>query len=192
MRGRSKGPAALEVMADLWALTHALESRSKWMKRVYGVSGPQFLLVRLLGMNHGCSPSEAARLLSLHAGTVTHLVAGLEALGMVRRSDDRRDGRRVELTLTERGRRLTRINAGTVQRAVERALDRARPGEAVRATAFIRKLAAELTPPVAGRNSGVRGWEGVDAGPLGRRKTEGRSSLRPARVGTGRRRRHLS
>jgi len=136
----------IEIMQDLWALAHALEARSKWMKRVYGVSGPQLLLIRLLGVNPGCSPSEAARYLSLHAGTVTHLVAGLEALRMVRRATDSRDGRRVQLLLTSRGRRLTRLRAGTVHEAVGRTLARVKPAEATTATGFIRKLAAELTP----------------------------------------------
>ncbi len=146
MTVRRQGLEVVEAMEHLWGLTHALEARSKWMKRAYGVSGPQLLLVRLVAMKPGCSPGEAAEALRLHAGTVTRLVTGLEALGMMRRTGHGEDGRRVRLDLTARGRRLTRLRAGTVHRAVARALAGARPGEAAAATAFIRRLAAELMP----------------------------------------------
>jgi len=146
MRAKVRRAQVIEVMEDIWALTHALEARSKWMKRAYGVSGPQLLLIRIVGMNPGCSPSEAARHLRLHAGTVTHLVAGLEKIGMMRRSEHNGDGRRVRLTLTRRGQRLTRLSVGTVHQAVGRTLASAAHGEAAAARTFISKLAAELTP----------------------------------------------
>jgi DNA-binding MarR family transcriptional regulator len=146
MKAKRNGPEVIDVMEDLWALTHALEARSKWMKRTYGVSGPQLLLIRIVGMNPDCSPSEAARRLRLHAGTVTRLVLGLERLGMMRRSEHRGDGRRVRLGLTNRGRRLTRLSVGTVHQAVGRALAVAKRGQVAAATAFIRKLASELMP----------------------------------------------
>ncbi len=146
MMPKRDGSGVLEAMEDLWGLTHALEARSKWMKRAHGVSGPQLLLIRIVGTNPGCSPGEAARQLRLHAGTVTRLAAGLEALGAVRRAGHGGDGRRVRLMLTSRGRRLARLSAGTVHRAVARVLAGARPGEAAAATAFIRRLAAELMP----------------------------------------------
>lgn len=146
MKARGARPNVIEVMQDLWSLTHALEARSKWMKRVYGVSGPQFLLIRIVGKNPGCSPSQAARHLRLHAGTVTRLAAGLQVLGMIRRGGHGRDRRRVRLTLTGRGRWLNRFSAGTVQQALERTLGEARAREVTAATALIRRLADELAP----------------------------------------------
>ena len=146
MTANGAGPEALEVMEAIWAPTHALEARSKWMRRAYGVSGPQLLLVRVVGRNPGCSPGEAARHMRLHAGTVTRLVAGLERRGLMRRAEHGADGRRVRLALTGRGRRLTRLSAGTVHRTVGRALAGARRGEVAAATSFIRKLAAALMP----------------------------------------------
>lgn len=143
---RRKRPDPIGVMEGLWALSHALEARSKWMKRVYGVTGPQRLLIRVVGMAPNCSPGDAARRLRLHAGTVTRLAAALEGLGMLRRSKHPRDGRRIRLTLTEQGRRLNHTRAGTVHLAVATTLARAKPGPATVATAFIRKLTAELTP----------------------------------------------
>jgi len=146
MRSGRGGLGAIEVMEALWALAHALEARSKWMKRAYGVSGPQFLALRVVGGNPGCSPGEAARHLRLNAGTVTRLVAGLEGLGMMRRSGHGRDRRKVRLALTGRGRQLTRVSAGTVQQAVASALAEAKAGEAEAAVAFLRRLAERLMP----------------------------------------------
>ncbi|HVP69228.1 MAG TPA: MarR family transcriptional regulator [Anaeromyxobacteraceae bacterium] len=146
MKTMRKDSQVIEVMEDIWALTHALEARSKWMMRTYDVSGPQLLLIRIVGVNSGCSPSQAARHLRLHAGTVTRLVAGLERAGVMRRSAHDRDGRKVRLTLTRRGRRLARLSVGTVHRAVGRTLAGAGHGEVACAKSFMRRLAAELMP----------------------------------------------
>ena len=73
----------LDVMQVLWALAHALEARSKRMQRDLGVTGPQRLLLRVVGQSPGCGPGEAARRLSLNPGTVSRLAAGLERRKLV-------------------------------------------------------------------------------------------------------------
>ncbi len=138
----------MAVMEGLWALVHALQARSRWMKRRYGVTGPQRLLVRAVGADPGCAPGEAARRLRLDAGTVTRLAAGLERLGLLHREGDPGDRRRVRLTLTERGRRLDHTTIAAADRAVDAALARFRPGGAA-AAALIRRLTADLMPASA-------------------------------------------
>ena len=39
----------LEFMRVLWAVDHALQSTSKWMEVRLGVTGPQRLVIRMIG-----------------------------------------------------------------------------------------------------------------------------------------------
>jgi DNA-binding MarR family transcriptional regulator len=151
MKHRPTTPAVLEVMQTLWALAHALEARSKWMHRNLGVTGPQRLLIRVIGESPGCSPGEAARRLTLYPGTASRLANGLVRAGLVRREEDRTDGRRRRLVLARRGEAVNRHNQGTVEAAVRDALASATPGEARMARKFIRRLTESLTVPEAAR-----------------------------------------
>jgi DNA-binding MarR family transcriptional regulator len=152
MKHRPTTPAVLEVMQTLWALAHALEARSKWMHRNLGVTGPQRLLIRVIGETPGCSPGEAARKLTLNPGTASRLATGLERAGLVRREDDQADGRRRRLILTRRGEAVNRHHQGTVEAAAREALASATPGEARMARKFIRRLTESLTVPADGRS----------------------------------------
>ena len=156
MKHRPTTPAVLEVMQVLWALAHALEARSKWMHRNLGVTGPQRLLLRVIGESPGCSPGEAARRLSLNPGTASRLATGLERAGLVRREEDQADGRRMRLILTRRGEVVNRHHQGTVEAAARDALASATLGEARLARRFIRRLTESLTVPKA-RQKRARG-----------------------------------
>jgi len=136
----------LETMQGLWGLAHALEARSKWMHRRFGVTGPQRLLLRVIGGSPGCSPGDAARQLRLHKATVTRLLAGLERLKLVERHADTIDARRQRLALTAKGRRVYALKAGTVEAAVQTTLHAAPPREHQAALRFISRLTDALTP----------------------------------------------
>jgi DNA-binding MarR family transcriptional regulator len=151
MKHLPKTPAVLEVMQTLWALAHALEARSKWMHRNLGVTGPQRLLLRVIGESPGCSPGEASRKLTLNPGTTSRLASGLERAGLVRREEDQADGRRIRLVLTRRGDVVNGHHQGTVEAAAREALAAATPGEARMARKFIRRLTELLTVPENGR-----------------------------------------
>ena len=141
----------LDVMQVLWALAHALEARSKRMHRDLGVTGPQRLLLRVVGQSPGCGPGEAARRLSLNPGTVSRLAAGLERRKLVRRELDQMDGRKQRLVLTARGKHLNGQHRGTVEGAVREALAGATASEVRLARKFIRRLTESLTVPNPGR-----------------------------------------
>jgi DNA-binding MarR family transcriptional regulator len=131
-------------MQTLWALDHALEARSKWMLRNLGVTGPQRLLLRIIGESPGCSQGVAAARLRLDPGTVSRLVSGLERQGLIQRGLDPADGRKHRLTLTRRGEALNAQVRGTVEAAVVEALQAASPQEVRQARKFIRQLTERL------------------------------------------------
>lgn len=120
----------LAFMSALWALDHALHRTSKHMAATIGVTGPQRLVVRIIGRNRSVTAGELARTLHLHPSTVTGVLARLEAGGMIRREADARDRRRTRLVLTSKGRRVYLSTSGTVEEAIERVLARVKAGEA--------------------------------------------------------------
>jgi DNA-binding MarR family transcriptional regulator len=108
----------LEFMRLLWAITHGLQTHSKRMAATLGITGPQRLVIRIVGRFPGASPGGLARILHLDPSTLTGVLRRLEAAGLLRRRRDPRDGRRVVLRLTAAGRRVDVLTSGTIESAM--------------------------------------------------------------------------
>lgn len=100
-------------------LCFALHSTSLAMTKVYkphldalGVTYPQYLVLLVLWERDGLGVSEIGARLFLDSGTLTPLLKRLEAQGLVDRSRDPEDERRVEVRLTDSGRALKQDAAG--------------------------------------------------------------------------------
>ncbi|HEX5102019.1 MAG TPA: MarR family transcriptional regulator [Polyangiaceae bacterium] len=136
----------------LWAVTHGMESISKRMRRTVGVTGPQRLVIRLIGRGGRVAPGELAEILHVHPSSLTGVLRRLERAGLVRRTPDPGDGRRVILALTSRGQMLNDQDRGTVESAVKRMLRRAPAAHAAATrevlSAFASELAADTRPAV--------------------------------------------
>jgi DNA-binding MarR family transcriptional regulator len=117
-------PEVLEFMQVLWRVVHGLEQRSKRMAATTGITGPQRLVVRLVGLNPGMSAAELAPVLHLHPSTVTGLLRRLEGRGLLVRETHAADRRRAVLTLSAKGRQINRTKTGTAESNVGRALQR--------------------------------------------------------------------
>ena len=124
----------LEFLRTLWELDHALQSASKRMARKKGVTGPQRLVLRILGKFPQLSPSQLAVILHLHPSTLTGVLKRLEQRKLLARRVDPRDRRRSFLGLTPKGRAVDLDAAQTVESVVEKLLARI-PPERVRTTA---------------------------------------------------------
>jgi len=68
------------------------------MASSFGITGPQRLVVRLIGRHPDISAGELAHVLHVHKSTITGVVQRLEARGLVRRATDTSDARRMHLT----------------------------------------------------------------------------------------------
>jgi DNA-binding MarR family transcriptional regulator len=112
-------------MRQLWGVAHGLQSRSKRMEAELGITGPQRLVIRILGQAPGTTAGAIARSMCVHPSTLTGVLRRLEARGIVKRARDDADARRSLLELTAEGKKLNRKKSGTVELAVERALERA-------------------------------------------------------------------
>ncbi|MBA3463052.1 MAG: MarR family transcriptional regulator [Deltaproteobacteria bacterium] len=134
----------LGFMRALWELTHALQVSSKRMARVLGVTGPQRLVIRVVGQSPGITARDLATSLGLHPSTLTGVLDRLEKQAFLIRSVDPSDRRRARFDLTARGKRVDRERKGTVEAAVKRALARADAGTVAKTHRMLALLVAEL------------------------------------------------
>jgi DNA-binding MarR family transcriptional regulator len=112
----------LEFMRLLWAVDHALQTRSKRMAATLGVTGPQRFVIRIVGRFPGISAGQLAEILHLHPSTLTGILRRLERAGLLTRRRDRRDGRRAMLGLSAAGRRLETRTGGTIEAVMQAVL----------------------------------------------------------------------
>ena len=144
----------LQFMQRMWDFVHALDVRSKRMMKSIGVTGPQRLVIRIVGQKPGQTASEIAAILGKHPSTLTGVIKRLERQRLVRRRLDPRDGRRVLLSLTDEGRALDVAQEGTVESAVEDVLS-ILPRERVEAAReVLGAIARSLEKPASARMPG--------------------------------------
>src|SRR5262245_1489593 len=96
----------LQFMQRVWDLVHALDVRSKRMVKAVGVTGPQRLVIRIIGQKPNQTASQIAETLDKHPSTLTGVLARLEQRGMITRHVDPEDRRRARFTLTASGRKI--------------------------------------------------------------------------------------
>lgn len=140
----------IDLMRALLHVSHGIERVSMRMEAELGVTAQQRLVVRVVGRHPGITPGRLAEHLHLDPGTISALVRRLEAKGLLRRAADPRDGRRITLGLTERGRALDRPQTGTVEQILDQVVDAEDPATRREVLAFLTKLAERLEDAAAG------------------------------------------
>lgn len=134
----------LEFMRALWGLNHALESTSRRMKARFGVTGPERMVVRLVGRYPGISAGDLARILQVHPSTITGLLKRLVARGVLTRRADTADARRALLALTRKGTAVDAVKNGTVEAALTTALESLPTRDVLAAAAVMAELKRAL------------------------------------------------
>ena len=132
----------LDFMRLLWSIEHGLQRISKRMESELGITGPQRLVLRLVGRFPGLSAGDLAHIIHLHPSTITGILQRLAARGLLERERDSGDRRVVRLRLKPRAAIYTKRAAGTAERVVTLALNRvgaANVGAARRVLAEIAK-----------------------------------------------------
>jgi MarR family transcriptional regulator, organic hydroperoxide resistance regulator len=166
--GVSELPDVLQFMQLLWAVVHGLEKTSKRMSHEIGVTGPQRLVLRVVGLFPGLSAGDLATILHVHPSTLTGVLQRLVRQRLVVRVDHPRDRRRAVLRLTARGTHVNRVTRGTVESAIAEALDGVSDRDRMATRRVLARLADHLegaasegrnqsrfrTSPRAGRGQG--------------------------------------
>ena len=134
----------LDFMRLIWAVDHGLQSLSKRMHASLGLTGPQRVALRVLGRVPRITAGDLAGILRVHPSTLTGVLHRLEGRGLVRRTRDTEDGRRVRLELTSRGRKFDVPSPGTVEAVVARVLSGIPPARIRTAAELLAAVAAAL------------------------------------------------
>jgi DNA-binding MarR family transcriptional regulator len=146
-------PDVLEFMQLLWAVAHGLEKTSKRMAGDLGVTGPQRLALRVVGLFPGVSAGDLAAILHVHPSTLTGVLQRLTAQRWLRRGDDPGDRRRTILRLTSRGARINTAKRGTVESAVAEVLDDVSVRDRNATRRVLERLARRLGAPAKNPSS---------------------------------------
>jgi len=134
----------LDFLRLLWSVEHGLQRLSKRMQGELGITGPQRLVLRVVGQFPGLSAGELAEIVRLHPSTITGILQRLVTRGLLRRERDPGDGRRARLWLKPRARAFTRTSRGTVEKAVTAALKRVGASDAFAARRVLVEVARGL------------------------------------------------
>jgi MarR family transcriptional regulator, organic hydroperoxide resistance regulator len=137
----------LDFMRLLWSIEHGLQRMSKRMEGELGITGPQRLVLRVVGRFPGLSAGELANIVRLHPSTITGIVQRLVASGLLERERDPADSRRVRLQLKPRAVVYTGTALGTVEKSVREALNRVGASNVRAARKVLAEVARRLNPP---------------------------------------------
>ena len=158
-------PDVLQFMQLLWAVVHGVERTSKRMNAEIGVTGPQRLVLRVVGLFPGISAGHLAAELRVHPSTLTGVIQRLVGQRLLARADDPGDRRRAVLSLTARGARLNAVRHGTVEAAIAEALDGVSDRDRAATRRVLDRLAAQL-----GRSGGAAREAAPRPAPSGARR----------------------
>lgn len=136
----------LDFMKLLWAVNHGLEATSKQLESKTGITGPQRLVIRLVGKYPGISAGRLAEILHLHPSTLTGVLRRLEVRGLLERKADTSDARRALFSLTPKGREVDITRGGTIEATIRRALKRLKPADVRAAQHVLEVVAVSLEP----------------------------------------------
>lgn len=137
----------LDFMRLLWSIEHGLQKMSKRMENDVGITGPQRLVLRVVGQFPGMSAGDLAHVVRLHPSTITGILQRLVSRGLVARERDPLDSRRAQLRITPAAAVYIRDSAGTVERAVRKALRKAGATRVQTASAVLEAVASTLNQP---------------------------------------------
>jgi DNA-binding MarR family transcriptional regulator len=137
------GPV-LDFMRLLWSIEHGLQRMSKRMEGELGITGPQRLVLRVVGQFPGLSAGELAHIVRLHPSTITGILQRLVAKGFLERTRDPGDSRRARLRLKPGAVVHTRTSPGTVEKVVTQVLNRIGASNVRAARRVLAEIAQEL------------------------------------------------
>jgi DNA-binding MarR family transcriptional regulator len=112
----------LDFLRLLWSIDHSLRRTSKRMELSRGITGPQRLVIRIVGRFPGITAGQLAEILHVHPSTLTGILKKLHGRRLITRRPDLRDRRREFLGLTPAGREHDLNTEETIESAVQRVI----------------------------------------------------------------------
>lgn len=115
------------VMDSLRSLVRALRISTRAVEKAIGISGAQLFVLQQLEYAPARSVNELADRTSTHQSSVSTVVSRLVERGLVTREPSAEDARRMEISITERGRKLLDAAPRTAQSRMLEAMHRMPP-----------------------------------------------------------------
>jgi DNA-binding MarR family transcriptional regulator len=112
------------VMDSLRAIVRAVRISTRAVEKAIGISGAQLFVLQQLDDSPARSVNELADRTSTHQSSVSTVVSRLVERGLVKREPSADDARRMEISITERGRRLMQTAPRTAQSRMQEAMTR--------------------------------------------------------------------
>src|SRR3954462_7041911 len=84
----------LDFMRLLWSVEHGLQRMSKRIESDLGITGPQRLVLRVVGRFPDVSVGEPAHTVRLHPSPISGVLQRLVGRGLIERAGDPADSRR--------------------------------------------------------------------------------------------------
>lgn len=106
VEGLSAEQRCRDMLVSLRKITQAITLHSRDLSRRYGLTGPQLIILSEIANNETLSVTELARYISLSQATVTDILNRLEKRGLIERTRDSADRRRVLIRITDQCRQI--------------------------------------------------------------------------------------
>ncbi len=140
----SEEAAARDVLDALRRIVQALRESSRRAEQELGISGAQLFVLDTLAVAPALSLNELAQRTRTHQSSVSAVVTRLVKRGLIRRTRDADDARRLTLTLSPEGRRLVVRAPDLAQHRLVRGVDKLASGARRSLAASLSALAHEL------------------------------------------------
>ncbi|MDH3584700.1 MAG: MarR family transcriptional regulator [Phycisphaerae bacterium] len=142
-----------EIVASLRKIIRAVDLYSRRLVEAFGMTGPQLATLQEVARLGPTSASSIARAVHLSQGTVTGILARLEARGMVTRQRSDTDRRSIIVSVTPAGEQLLGTAPSLLQDRFRRELESLEQWERSQILATLQRVAA------------LMGAEDLDAAP---------------------------
>ena len=92
-----------DILTAIRRVIRAVDLHSRKLSHDYKLTGPQALALKEISSNETITAGELAKRVSLSQATITDIVKRIEQRGLVIRTRDQQDRRKVLISLTEQG-----------------------------------------------------------------------------------------
>ncbi len=106
---------AEDVFISLRKIDRAIDLHSKKLKKQFGLTGPQLMVLKAIANNTNMQISAIAKDISLSQATVTSILDRLELQGYAKRQRNLLDKRKVNIVLTEKSKEILKNDVNLLQ-----------------------------------------------------------------------------
>ena len=163
-----------QVLLALRRITRAIDIHSRKLVQVFGLTGPQLIVLQEIVRNKESSLTRLARAVKLSNPTVTGIVSRLESRGLVCRVRSSQDKRQVIVTPTDGAHELLQRAPTPLQERFIQEFSRLKDWEQSQILSSIQRVATMMDaeelpaePVLSGETTSPAGYEVLSPVPLG-------------------------